>query len=69
LIGERLVLEETPVIEVKGRERSLRTFALVNVQSDDEADAILQEAETPEEEPPCKETLRLWRGVAGLRTM
>ncbi|MDR1220711.1 MAG: adenylate/guanylate cyclase domain-containing protein [Treponema sp.] len=52
LIGERLVLEETPVIAVKGRERSLRTFALVNVQSGDEADAILQEAETPEEEPP-----------------
>ncbi|MDR0374601.1 MAG: HAMP domain-containing protein [Treponema sp.] len=64
LIGERFVLEETPLIKVKGREKPLRTFALVNVQSDDEAGAILQEAETPD-----METARLWAGVAGPRTM
>ncbi|MDR0557418.1 MAG: HAMP domain-containing protein [Treponema sp.] len=61
LIGERLVLEETPLIKVKGREKPLRAFALVNVQSDNEADAILQEADM--------ENMRLWVGVAGPRTM
>ncbi|MDR2783878.1 MAG: HAMP domain-containing protein [Treponema sp.] len=47
LIGGQLVLEETPVIEVKGRKKPLRTFALLNVRSDDEVDAILREVEEP----------------------
>ncbi|MDR2447058.1 MAG: adenylate/guanylate cyclase domain-containing protein [Treponema sp.] len=65
LIGERLVLEEMPVIEVKGRETPLRTFALVNIRDNDESDAILQEMEGL----PCMETARVWVGVAGPQTM
>ncbi|MDR2792615.1 MAG: HAMP domain-containing protein [Treponema sp.] len=65
LIGDRLIMEETPVIKVQGRETPLRTFALVNVQSNEEADTILQEMEVL----PDMGIARLWLGVAGPQTM
>jgi adenylate cyclase len=66
LIGDSLVTEEMPGLEVKGKEKPLRVFSVVNMRNRQESEMILQELDRlPKTDPDLN---RICVGTAGPRT-
>jgi adenylate cyclase len=67
LAGDALITEEMPGIEVKGKEKPLRVFAVVNMRNRQESETILRDLDRlPKTDPG---TSRMCAGPAGPRTL
>jgi adenylate cyclase len=67
LIGGSLIVEEMPNLEVKGKEKPLRVFSVVNMRDPRESEIILRELDCqPKTDPGLS---RICVGPAGPRTM